>query len=1176
MEIDDMSTVCRVSLAAALLITFSASTIGAFGPKEVRSGLDELVFISPELRVVEFSSDAERHRGSLPAMAHIDAFRAEHGGAWAFTIDEKRGVPTLISGGAMPFIPGHANDLAWAEAVSGCDENECIPRAHVESLARAFVDQYEEILGVASKDLVLDVDGTRPFGNSIYLLRFGYEVGGVPVDRASLYFRINGGNLLQVASQNIAPVTIDTTPVVDAATGWTVVQEYLGPFASASDVVSDRGTLRLIPVTPRTVDPDAFDGPLGSGFAYKLAWRYAFDRPGVIGSWEAVVDAHTGELLRFVDTNRYGRVHGGAYPGDGHTGEADRPFPFADTGLPAPNQYTDAGGLFDGDDATTTLQGKYARIFDSCGSISNSTTVGDVDFSLGPGTDCDVPPGNTGGPGNTHAARTQYYHLTAANLRAQGYLPNLNWLSNSHITVYTNQGPWCNATSGGDTLNFYLSDTGCWNLGEIPGVAIHEWGHSLDSFDGSGGMSAPVETYADWMAVLHLHDSCIGRGFYLSGNCGGYGDPCLDCTGVRDIDHTKHAGGEPWTAANYGTLWNDSGTSYYGPCGIGDHAESGISSQALWSFVNRKLTAPPHSMDLRSAWLLADRLWYGGLGSLGYDMYSCSLPNSDGCAGSHLFQVMLFVDDDGDGLANGTPHADAIYAAMADHNIACGEPTDPGNQSSSSCPTLAAPSLSAAGMNNSAELSWSAAPGATRTWIYRNDIGCDAGFTRIAEVTGSTFTDTTVVNDITYYYLVQAAGASDACVSPVSNCEATTPVPCETPAAPTGLSAVADGDYRIALSWSGGLLADTYNVYRAVGGCPQTDVELVAGGIDGTSWVDTAVSGQVDYAYVVTASDVTAGCESLRSVCASASTTGACTQAPSFGGVAEVTNPGAANCTLDIAWNEAVPHCGGPVAYNVYRSNDPVFLPGPGSVLATGITGTGFSDTEDLASGETYYYLVRAADTANGAMELNTNFVSGVPTGPVTIGAWTDDAGDDGNPKLATESPWAVVAGQGVTGAAYATGSYGNNTCGSAVTPVLPLGPSPELSFWSKYDIESGWDKGLVQISTDGGSTWERVPVNYPGNVTHDNDECDLGTGAFFNGTETVWTEFSASLAQWSGAEAQLRFVISSDGWYDGDGWWIDDISVAGTAVAGSCTAPPFFADGFETGDTGAWSRVEP
>ena len=242
-----------------------------------------------------------------------------------------------------------------------------------------------------------------------------------------------------------------------------------------------------MPVTPAGQDPDVFEGSVGSGIGYRLAWRFAFTRKDVIGTWEGVVDAHTGELLRFVDSNRYGRIHGGAYPGDNHTGEADRPFPFADTGLGAPDQYANSGGLFPGDNATSHLQGKYARIVDSCGTISNTTTTGDVDFSLGSGTDCAVPPGNTGGAGNTHSARTQYYHLTSANLRAQAWMPGNTWLQNSYITVYTNQSPLCNASSGGGTLSFYKAAAGCWNLGEIPGVALHEWGHSLDDYDGSGG-----------------------------------------------------------------------------------------------------------------------------------------------------------------------------------------------------------------------------------------------------------------------------------------------------------------------------------------------------------------------------------------------------------------------------------------------------------------------------------------------------------------------------------------------------------------------------------------------------------------------------------------------------------------------------------------------------------------
>ncbi len=1170
----------RSAFVVILLLMLGTSLVGAFDQKKGMSELDALVFFSPELRVVEWSADAELFRGTLPAMAKMDVFRAVHGETWRFTIDEKRGLPTLISGGSIPFIPGNANDLPWSDIGRGCDDNRCIPTEQVEALARAFVDEHHEILGVGSSNLVLDPAGTKPVGNHLYFLRFAYEVDSVPVDQASLFFRINGGNLIQVASEKIAPVEVETMPSIDRATGWAVVQEYLGRSTSLTDSITDRGSLHLIPVTPKNIDPDAFDGALGSGFGYKLAWRYAFDRPGIIGSWEAVVDAHTGELLRFVDRNRYGRAHGGAYPGDNHTGEADRPMAFVDTGWPAPNQYADAGGIFPGDTATATLQGKYARIDDDCGPISNTTTDGDLDFSLGAGTDCDVPAGNTGGAGNTHAARTQYYHLTTANIRAQGYRPDLTWLAESYISVTTNQSPWCNATSGMFGLNFYRPEDWCWNLGEIPGVSIHEWGHSLDDQDGSGGQSTPVETYADWMAALHLHDSCVGRGFYLSGNCTGDGDACVNCSGVRDMDWTQHEGNTPWTPVNYGTLWSgcESG-SYFGPCGLEDHCEAGFSSQALWDLVNRKLTAAPHNMDLRSAWLLADRLWYGGIGSLGSDMYSCSPPTSNGCGGSHLFQVMLAVDDDDGNLGNGTPHADAIYAAMADHNIACGDPTDPENQSSTSCPTVGTPNLNATAGNNFADLAWNATPGATRYWIYRSDIGCDAGFIRIAEVSGATaYNDMTVVNDIAYYYVIQGVAASDACVGPISTCEMVVPIPCEVPLEPTALTVAAAGDHQIALSWaSGGPVADTYNVYRAVGACPQSDYELVASGIAATSWVDNAVSGQVDYAYVVTASDVTAGCESVDSNCDSTSTTGACTQAPSFDGVQTVVNPAADLCSLDLAWDPAAIHCTGPAVYDVYRSIDPGFIPGPGDRIASGLGGTTFNDTSGVVSGESYTYMVRAVDSGNGSSEGNVHRVSGVPTGTIAIGTWTDNAGDDGDAKLITEAPWSAAGGEGVTGAGYATDTYASDTCAAATTPTLTLGPNPQLSFWSKYDIELNWDKGLVQISTDGGGTWQRVNVNYPGSVGYESDECDLGTGDFFNATSTTWNEYTASLIAWAGSDVQLRFVLSTDGSVVGDGWWVDDISITDVAVAGECsTQMGLFADDFESGDTSGWGVTSP
>ena len=759
--------------AGLAVLVLTTSVAAALTVKEPRDQLDLLSFSDPQLRVVEVPVASDALRGVLPSVEAMDRFRAANGSAWRFTVDARRGVPSLLGGGALPIIPGAANDLPW-EQMGACRETRCIPVAAVEGRIRDLLGRWPEIFPVPADELTVDPDGSGPFGASTYLLRLQWSPNGVPVDGGSIYVRISGGNLIQIATETVSPATLDPSPAVDRGAAVDAVRSYLGPFASPSDRWFDKGTLRFVPLTPAGQDPDELTAPPGEGIEYRLVWRLGFERPGVVGRWEALVDTQTGELLRFVDANRYGRVHGGAYPRDDHSGEADRPFPFVDIGA---GQYADSGGLFPGDTATVTLNGRYTRIDDACGPINATTTDGDVDLGLGPGTDCDTPPGNTAGGGNTHAARTQYYHLTNVNMKARTFLPSNSWLNNDHMNVNTNQDPWCNATSGSGTLNFYRPESWCWNLGELPGVSLHEWGHSMDDFDGSGGDSPPVETRADWTAILSTHDPCVGRGFYLSGTCGGYGDPCLDCSGIRDADYTRHSASTPWTPANHGSVWSCGGGWYYGPCGWEDHCESGLSTQALWDFVHRDLAAA--GVDLATAWLLADRIFYTSMPTLG-DLYTCSPPTSSGCNGGSLYSTMMALDDDGDGTANGTPHAAAIFAALDRHNIACHDASDPRNQSTSSCPTLAAPTVAASPGSDAATVSWGAVPSATRYLVFRNDIGCDAGFSRVGEVAApaTELVDTTVVNGIEYLYRVQAAAAHDSCVSPASACVAVTPQPC--------------------------------------------------------------------------------------------------------------------------------------------------------------------------------------------------------------------------------------------------------------------------------------------------------------------------------------------------------------------------------------------------------------
>ena len=303
-------------------------------------------------------------------------------------------------------------------------------------------------------------------------------------------------------------------------------------------------------------------------------------------------------------------------------------------------------------------------------------------------------------------------------------------------------------------------------------------------------------------------------------------------------------------------------------------------------------------------------------------------------------------------------------------------------------------------------------------------------------------------------------------------------------------------------------------------------------------------------------------CKSATPNEASATATGACLLEPLFGGLQSVTTPFSGVCTLELAWSPATVECGGPAAYNIYRSGTPGFTPGPANLLVPGITNTVFTDMNALVSDTFYYYVVRAVDQSNGIEEGNTVELAGLPQGELTPGTWTDDAGDTGLAKMITNAPWHVDDAEGNLGPkVYMTGDYGNSTCADLVTPELGLGAASVLSFYSKYEIEPGWDKGEVQISTDGGFSWERVPMTYPGNSNRTSDACGLPTGTYFTGTDDTWVLYTADLSAWAGQFVVLRFEISSDGSQTYPGWWIDDLTVTDTATPGTCSTGSSCAD---------------
>ena len=99
-----------------------------------------------------------------------------------------------------------------------------------------------------------------------------------------------------------------------------------------------------------------------------MAWQLSFRRKEETGTWQARIDAATGELLELRDVNVYGRVTGGVFPESSTVGgETILPMPFAQLSSgEVSGEVTDAAGWFEGSGApvSSSLSGPYVRIRD--------------------------------------------------------------------------------------------------------------------------------------------------------------------------------------------------------------------------------------------------------------------------------------------------------------------------------------------------------------------------------------------------------------------------------------------------------------------------------------------------------------------------------------------------------------------------------------------------------------------------------------------------------------------------------------------------------------------------------------------------------------------------------------------------------------------------------------------
>ncbi|OGU77802.1 MAG: hypothetical protein A2V93_07870 [Ignavibacteria bacterium RBG_16_34_14] len=124
------------------------------------------------------------------------------------------------------------------------------------------------------------------------------------------------------------------------------------------------------------------------------------------------------------------------------------------------------------------------------------------------------------------------------------------------------------------------------------------------------------------------------------------------------------------------------------------------------------------------------------------------------------------------------------------------------------------------------------------------------------------------------------------------------------------------------------------------------------------------------------------------------------------------------------------------------------------------------------------------------------------------------------------------------------TGNYSANvtsdlTYNGTISLTNALGAY--LEFETQWSIETDWDYGMVQISTNGGTNWTALEGNYT----------NPGTGSFqpngqplYDGTQTAWVHETMDISNYLNQQVKIRFYFRSDGSVQQDGWYIDDIKV--------------------------------
>src|SRR5262245_10976801 len=293
-----LSRIFLVVLAAAMAVV----PVVAFQVTTTTPRFEGKVIVDPSATLNSVPVKAQELNQGTSLRSAWDLFTGMYGEGWDITVDSRSGVPLLVQGQGIPWIPGSGNSLqsAAAPTIDGISDS-----------LRTFARQHQMLFSTNADEMELNRAGSGQVSSDLWVVTYDRRVGGVPVAGDTYVFYIGHGNLITFGANRWGAINLSAVPSIPATEAFMHLTNYMGLTANDRLTVYDAGSLQFTPLPAAGSDETSYGGPVGNGYDVALTYRISFHVNDEAPTWVALVDAHSGRVLALEDDNDYAHVTAG-------------------------------------------------------------------------------------------------------------------------------------------------------------------------------------------------------------------------------------------------------------------------------------------------------------------------------------------------------------------------------------------------------------------------------------------------------------------------------------------------------------------------------------------------------------------------------------------------------------------------------------------------------------------------------------------------------------------------------------------------------------------------------------------------------------------------------------------------------------------------------------------------